>query len=66
MCHLIAVIGNTAAEIIYNRVDSEKDNMGLTNWTGSPNGPIYKYDVDIAKNYDNARLGRKIRCIFTI
>lgn len=51
MCHLIAVIGNTAAEIVYNRVDSEKDNMGLTNWTGSPNGPIYKYDVDIAKNY---------------
>ena len=46
-----SVTGNTAAEIIYNRVDSEKDNMGLTNWTGSPNGPIYKYDVDIAKNY---------------
>ncbi len=51
MCHLIAVIGNTAAEIIYNRVDSEKENMGLTNWTESPNGPIYRYDVDIAKNY---------------
>ena len=46
-----SVTGNTAAEIVYNRVDSEKDNMGLTNWTGSPNGPIYKYDVDIAKNY---------------
>lgn len=46
-----SVTGNTAAEIIYNRVDSEKDNMGLMNWAGSPNGPIYKYDVDIAKNY---------------
>lgn len=46
-----SVTGNTAAEIVYNRVESEKDNMGLTNWTGSPNGPIYKYDVDIAKNY---------------
>lgn len=46
-----SVTGNTAAEIIYNRVDSKKDNMGLTNWTSSPNGPIYKYDVDIAKNY---------------
>ena len=46
-----SVTGNTAAEIVYNRVDSEKDNMGLTNWAGSPNGPIYKYDVDIAKNY---------------
>ena len=46
-----AITGNTAAEIIYNREDSEKENMGLTNWKNSPNGPIYKYDVDIAKNY---------------
>lgn len=46
-----AVTGETAAEIIYNRVDSEKNNMGLTNWKNSPDGPIYKYDVDIAKNY---------------
>ena len=44
-----AITGNTAAEIIYNRVDSEKENMGLTNWKNSPDGPIYKYDVDIAK-----------------
>ena len=46
-----AVTGNTAAEIIYNRVDSNKEHMGLTSWKQSPNGPIYKYDVDIAKNY---------------
>ncbi len=46
-----AVTGETAAEIIYNRVNSEKSNMGLTNWKNSPDGPIYKYDVDIAKNY---------------
>ncbi len=46
-----AVTSNTAAEIIYNRVDSNKENMGLTNWKESPNGPIYRYDVDIAKNY---------------
>lgn len=46
-----AVTGNTAAEIIYNRVDSEKKNIGLTNWNNSPDGPIYKYDVDVAKNY---------------
>ena len=46
-----AITGNTAAEIIYNRVESEKENMGLTNWKNSPDGPIYKYDVDIAKNY---------------
>jgi hypothetical protein len=48
-----AVTGNTAAEIIYNRVDSGKDYMGLTNWKESPNGPIYKTDVDVAKNYLN-------------
>lgn len=46
-----AVTGHTAAEIIYNRVDADKKNMGLTNWKASPEGPIYKYDVDIAKNY---------------
>ena len=46
-----AVTGNTADEIIYNRVDSNKEHMGLTTWKQSPNGPIYKYDVDIAKNY---------------
>ncbi len=46
-----AVTGNTADEIIYNRVDSNKENMGLTNWSESPKGPIYRYDVDIAKNY---------------
>ena len=41
----------TAAEIIYNRVDSEKENMGLTSWKKSPNGKIMKSDVVIAKNY---------------
>ena len=46
-----AITGNTAA--VYNRVDSRKENMGLTNWKNSPDGPIYKYDVDIAKNYLN-------------
>lgn len=46
-----AVTGNTAAEIIYERVDANKENMGLTTWKNSPNGSIYKYDVDIAKNY---------------
>ena len=45
------ITGYTAAEIIYNRVDSKKENMGLTSWKNSPDGPIYKYDVDIAKKY---------------
>lgn len=46
-----SVSGNTAAEIIYNRADHKKENMGLTSWEGSPNSKIHKYDVVIAKNY---------------
>ena len=46
-----AISGHTAAELIYNRVDSNKEHMGLTNWKNSPDGLIYKYDVTIAKNY---------------
>lgn len=46
-----AITGNTAAEIIYNRADKDKDFMGLTNWKNSPDGKILKSDVSIAKNY---------------
>lgn len=46
-----AITGETAAEIIYNRVDNKKLNMGLTNWKDSPNGKILKSDITIAKNY---------------
>ena len=46
-----AVSGNTAAEIIYNRADHKKENMGLTSWNGAPSSKIHKYDVVIAKNY---------------
>lgn len=46
-----AITGHTAAEIVYNRVDAKKDNMGLTSWEKSPDGKILKSDVIIAKNY---------------
>lgn len=46
-----AIHGNTAAEVIVDRADHKKDNMGLTTWEGAPNGKIHKYDVSIAKNY---------------
>ena len=46
-----AVSHQTAAEIIYNRVDALKEHMGLTNWKNSPNGKILETDVVIAKNY---------------
>ena len=61
-----AVTGNTAAEIIYNRVDSEKEHMGLTNWKESPNGPIYRYDVDVAKNYLNEKELKDLNRIVTM
>ncbi len=46
-----AIHGQTAAEVIYNRADSEKEHMGLTSWDGAPKGKIHKYDVTVAKNY---------------
>ena len=46
-----AVSHQTAAEIIYNRADSEKEYMGLTSWKNCPNGKILETDVVIAKNY---------------
>ena len=50
-----AITHQTAAEIIYNRVDSNKEYMGLTNWKNSPNGKILKSDVGVAKNYLNKK-----------
>lgn len=55
-----AISGHTAAELIYNRADSNKDHMGLTNWKNSPDGLIYKYDVAIAKNYLNEEELKKL------
>lgn len=46
-----AITGNTAAEIISDRANSNKENMGLTTWRKAPKGKIYKSDVAIAKNY---------------
>ncbi len=46
-----AIHGQTAAEVVYNRADSNKEHMGLTTWKDSPKGKIQKFDVTIAKNY---------------
>ena len=46
-----AITGKTAAEIVYDRADAKKKNMGLTTWEKSPDGKILKSDVIIAKNY---------------
>ena len=46
-----AIHGKTAAELIIDRANSEKENMGLTAWKNSPKGKILKSDVSVAKNY---------------
>ena len=56
-----AITGKTAAELIYERVDSQKDNMGLTTWKKAPDGKILKYDVSIAKNYLNTDELKKLQ-----
>lgn len=48
-----AVHRHTAAELIVERVDAEKEHMGLTTWDAIPEGKIVKADVSIAKNYLN-------------
>lgn len=46
-----AVHGHTAAELIVERANAEKEHMGLTTWENAPDGKIVKPDVSIAKNY---------------
>lgn len=50
-----AITGKTAAELIYERADSEKPAMGLTTWKDAPNGKVLKRDIGIAKNYLNEK-----------
>lgn len=59
-----AIIGNTADEIVYNKADHTKQNMGLTTWKNSPDGRILKSDVMIAKNYlDEKQIKRLERTV---
>lgn len=46
-----AIHGSTAAELIVNRADHQKEHMGLTTWKDAPKGKIQKFDVSVAKNY---------------
>lgn len=46
-----AIHGHTAAELIVDRADANKEHMGLTTWENAPDGKIVKTDVSIAKNY---------------
>ena len=51
-----AIHKHTAAELIMERANAEKPNMGLTSWEKYPEGKIQKYDVSIAKNYLNLEI----------
>ena len=55
-----AITGETAAEIVYRRVDRSKPNIGLTTWKNAPDGRILKSDVTVAKNYLDAKQIRQL------
>jgi hypothetical protein len=50
-----AITGQTAAEIIATRVNSTKENLGLTSWKNAPKGSIRKSDIIVAKNFLNEK-----------
>lgn len=55
-----AIVGQTAAEIVYSRADRNRENMGLTTWKHAPEGRILKSDVSIAKNYLDVKQIRQL------
>ena len=60
-----AITGETAAEIVYRRVDRTKPNIGLTTWKNAPDGRILKSDVTVAKNYLDAKQIRQLELAVT-
>ena len=61
------VHGHTAAELIMERANAEKEHMGLTTWENAPSGKIVKPDVSVAKNYLSAQeledMGRLVNAV---
>lgn len=55
-----AITHKTAAQIIYENANAQKENMGLTSWKNAPKGRILKSDVSVAKNYLNEAQIRKL------
>lgn len=59
-----AIAGKTAAEIIYDNADHNRENMGLTTWKNAPDGRILKSDTAVAKNYlDEQQIRRLERTV---
>ena len=61
-----AIHGRTAAEVITDRADASKPNMGMTTWKNAPRGPIRKADVGVAKNYLSEEEIRDLNRIVTM
>ena len=65
-----AIHGQTAAEVIVDRADHQKQNMGLTTWKDAPKGKIQKFDVSVAKNYltenEMAQLARLVNAYLDV
>ena len=61
-----ATTGQTAAEIVYERANSDKPFMGLTTWKHSPKGKVLKSDVTVAKNYLNHEEVSKLNRLVTM
>lgn len=61
-----AITGKTAAELIAERVNSQKPTMGLTTWKDAPDGKILKRDIGIAKNYLNEKEISKLNRLVTM
>lgn len=55
-----AITNHTAAEIVYESANHEKEHMGLTTWKNAPDGRVLKSDVIIAKNYLNEKQIRQL------
>ncbi len=58
-----AIHGKTAAELISDRADAEKENMGLTSWKGDK---VRKRDVTVAKNYLSEKELKSLNRIVTM
>lgn len=61
-----AITGKTAAELISQRADAEKPNMGLTTWKNAPKGKILKSDIGTAKNYMQEKEIKELERIVTM
>ncbi|MBU2915133.1 virulence RhuM family protein [Reichenbachiella agariperforans] len=61
-----AITGHTAAEIIKQRADADKPNMGLNTWKNSPKGKVLKTDIAVAKNYLNEQELKELNRIVTM